>query len=106
VARFVAKVIVPFLDRLGYIRYYCQAKIERVGFLKFDKTIIRPFTIIPHFDLNTVPNIDAAIQIEGSKNIGVLMFKHGRIYIKVIYSKDVRTLKKSNKVLWSLIGMQ
>uniref|UniRef100_A0A914DQK0 Arrestin C-terminal-like domain-containing protein n=1 Tax=Acrobeloides nanus TaxID=290746 RepID=A0A914DQK0_9BILA len=38
----------------GYIRYYCKAKIDRPW--QFDKTVIAGFTVLPHFDLNTIPH--------------------------------------------------
>lgn len=69
------------LGSLGYIRYYCKAKIDRPW--KFDKTAMQSFTVIPHFDLNTIPYAANPIIKMDSKNLGVVLFKHGRIAVKV-----------------------
>ena len=65
---------------MGYVRYYCKAKINRPW--KFDKTVIAGFTVLPHFDLNTIPYAANPVVKESSKNLG-LLFKHGRLNVKV-----------------------
>ena len=72
--------ITYFLGQSGYIRYYCKAKIERPW--KFDKTVISRFTVLPHFDLNTVPNAASPLVKDLSKKLGFI-FKHGTLNVKV-----------------------
>uniref|UniRef100_A0A914E683 Arrestin C-terminal-like domain-containing protein n=1 Tax=Acrobeloides nanus TaxID=290746 RepID=A0A914E683_9BILA len=75
-----------FEGSLGYIRYYCKAKIDRPW--KFDKTAMQSFTVIPHFDLNTIPYAANPIIKMDSKNLGVVLFKHGRIAVKISLLKS------------------
>uniref|UniRef100_A0A914ELG0 Arrestin C-terminal-like domain-containing protein n=1 Tax=Acrobeloides nanus TaxID=290746 RepID=A0A914ELG0_9BILA len=70
--------------QLGYVRYYCKAKIDRPW--KFDKTVIAGFTVLPHFDLNTIPYAANPVVKESSKNLG-LLFKHGRLNVKASIPK-------------------
>jgi hypothetical protein len=69
-----------FLGLSGYIRYYCKANIDRPW--KFDKTVMSGFIVLPHFDLNTVPNAASPLVKDFSKNLGSI-FKHGALNVKV-----------------------
>uniref|UniRef100_A0A914C775 Arrestin C-terminal-like domain-containing protein n=2 Tax=Acrobeloides nanus TaxID=290746 RepID=A0A914C775_9BILA len=46
------------------------------------------FTVIPHFDLNTIPYAASPIMKSESMNFGIVLFKHGRILVKVALPKS------------------
>uniref|UniRef100_A0A914D3D8 Arrestin-like N-terminal domain-containing protein n=1 Tax=Acrobeloides nanus TaxID=290746 RepID=A0A914D3D8_9BILA len=69
-----------FEGTIGFIRYYCKAKIDRPW--KFDDTIRQAFTVLPHFDLNTIYYAALPSVRSLSKPIGMLCIKHGYIEAK------------------------
>ncbi|KAI1703423.1 arrestin domain-containing protein 17 [Ditylenchus destructor] len=75
-----------FEGTIGFIRFYCKAKIDRPW--KFDDTTRTNFTVMPHFDLNTIYYAGLPVEKHISKNIGVLCFKHGRIGAKITLGKS------------------
>ncbi|KAI1696072.1 arrestin domain-containing protein 17 [Ditylenchus destructor] len=75
-----------FEGTIGFIRFYCKAKIDRPW--KFDDNTRTNFTVMPHFDLNTIYYAGLPVEKHISKNIGVLCFKHGRIGAKITLGKS------------------
>uniref|UniRef100_A0AC34GRG0 Arrestin C-terminal-like domain-containing protein n=1 Tax=Panagrolaimus sp. ES5 TaxID=591445 RepID=A0AC34GRG0_9BILA len=74
-----------FEGNAGFIRYYCKAKIDRPW--KFDDTTRTGFTVLPHFDLNTVYYSAFPMTKVFDKQLGFLCFKHGELNTKVTLSK-------------------
>lgn len=72
----------PRSGTVGFIRYYCEATLERPWY-RSDKRTGSTFGVVPHFDLNTVPDAARPEVREVTKNVGVLMFKHGRVSASV-----------------------
>ncbi|KAH7704976.1 Protein ARRD-11, partial [Aphelenchoides avenae] len=70
----------------GFIRYYCKATIDRPWY-KFNDHAITVFGVMPWFDLNTLPDAARPMLREITKNVGVLMFKHGRVSASVTIPK-------------------
>lgn len=64
----------------GFIRYYCKAKIDRPW--KFDDSTRCGFTVLPHFDLNSVYYSAFPMSKEFDKQIGFLCVKHGQLNAK------------------------
>ncbi|KAK5966908.1 Arrestin domain protein, partial [Trichostrongylus colubriformis] len=64
----------------GYIRYMVKVELDRPW--RFNKTDKRLFTVVPVFDLNTIP--DAAMPIKEStvKNLGIVLFRHGKVSVQ------------------------
>ncbi|XGW14668.1 hypothetical protein V3C99_000723 [Haemonchus contortus] len=64
----------------GYIRYMIKVELDRPW--RFNKTDKRLFTVIPMFDLNTIP--DAAMPIKECvvKNLGIVLFRHGKVSVQ------------------------
>ncbi|KAH7704203.1 Protein ARRD-7 [Aphelenchoides avenae] len=75
-----------FEGTVGFVRYKCTAKIDRPW--KFDKSIMQMFTVLPYFDLNSVPHAATPAVRELTKNLGVLFFKHGRLSASVSIPKS------------------
>uniref|UniRef100_A0A7E4W0E2 Arrestin_C domain-containing protein n=1 Tax=Panagrellus redivivus TaxID=6233 RepID=A0A7E4W0E2_PANRE len=71
---------------VGFIRYYCKAKIDRPW--KFDDTTRAGFTVLPHFDLNSVCYASIPMVKDFEKQIGFLCFKHGELNANVTLSKS------------------
>ena len=64
----------------GFIRYYCKAKIDRPW--KFDDSTRSGFTVLPHFDLNSVYYAAFPLSRTFEKQLGVLCIKHGQLSAK------------------------
>ncbi|KAH7711156.1 Protein ARRD-7 [Aphelenchoides avenae] len=75
-----------FEGNYGFIRYYCKATIDRPWY-KFNDHAITVFGVMPRFDLNTLPDAARPMLREITKNVGVLMFKHGRVSASVTVPK-------------------
>ncbi|PIO69426.1 arrestin domain protein [Teladorsagia circumcincta] len=64
----------------GYIRYMVKVEIDRPW--RFNKTDKRLFTVVPVFDLNTIPEAAMPIRESTVKNLGIVLFKHGKVSVQ------------------------
>uniref|UniRef100_A0A914CBH3 Arrestin C-terminal-like domain-containing protein n=1 Tax=Acrobeloides nanus TaxID=290746 RepID=A0A914CBH3_9BILA len=89
-----------FEGNFGYIRYYCSVKIDRPW--RFDEKEISAFSVLPFFDLNTIPYSISPVMKESTKNLGFIC-KHGRIYARIIIPK---TGYVPGETIWAQIEMK
>uniref|UniRef100_A0A914EDF0 Arrestin C-terminal-like domain-containing protein n=1 Tax=Acrobeloides nanus TaxID=290746 RepID=A0A914EDF0_9BILA len=73
-----------FEGTFGHIRYYVKVNIDIPW--KFDKKEISAFSVIPCFDLNTIPSSINSAMMESMKNIGFIC-KNGSICARVAIPK-------------------
>ncbi|ETN69258.1 arrestin domain protein [Necator americanus] len=69
-----------FEGAYGYIRYMVKIELDRPW--RFNKTDKKPFTVIPVFDLNTVPQAAIPLKDVKVKNLGVVLFRHGKVTVE------------------------
>jgi hypothetical protein len=74
-----------FEGKHGFIRYYIHVKIDRPW--SFDDSCKVPFTVTPHFDLNSVHYACLPAVKLINKNLGFFLFNHGRLNIKATLPK-------------------
>ncbi|CAJ0597258.1 unnamed protein product [Cylicocyclus nassatus] len=66
-----------FESSYGYIRYLIKLELDRPWF--FNTTDKKLFTVIPVFDLNATPQMIEPITGVKANNLGVALFKHGKV---------------------------
>jgi hypothetical protein len=62
-----------------------KLKIDRPW--HFDDSCKVPFTVTPHFDLNTINYAGLPAIQQDSKDLGIFLFKHGQLNVKAMLSK-------------------
>ncbi|CAD5213397.1 unnamed protein product [Bursaphelenchus okinawaensis] len=75
-----------FEGTYGFIRYFIKVKIDRPW--RIDNRHQIGFTVLPHFDLNSVPYSGYPLLRENHKEIGCCCFKHGRLMVRLIVPKS------------------
>lgn len=64
----------------GYIRYMVKVELDRPW--RFNKTDKRLFTVVPMFDLNMIPQAAMPIRECVIKNLGIVLFRHGKVSVQ------------------------
>uniref|UniRef100_A0A1I7SAY8 Arrestin_C domain-containing protein n=1 Tax=Bursaphelenchus xylophilus TaxID=6326 RepID=A0A1I7SAY8_BURXY len=75
-----------FEGSFGFIRYFIKAKIDRPW--RIDNRHQVGFTVLPHFDLNSLPYSGYPLLRDSHQEIGCCCFKHGRLMIRLIVQKS------------------
>ncbi|KAE9415029.1 hypothetical protein Angca_008253 [Angiostrongylus cantonensis] len=69
----------------GYIRYMVKVVLDRPW--RFNKTDKRLFTVVPMLDLNLMPEVAVPVREVTVKNLGVVLFRHGKVTVEWEISK-------------------
>uniref|UniRef100_A0A0K0CZB8 Arrestin_C domain-containing protein n=1 Tax=Angiostrongylus cantonensis TaxID=6313 RepID=A0A0K0CZB8_ANGCA len=64
----------------GYIRYMVKVVLDRPW--RFNKTDKRLFTVVPMLDLNLMPEVAVPVREVTVKNLGVVLFRHGKVTVE------------------------
>ncbi|EYB91696.1 hypothetical protein Y032_0203g1843 [Ancylostoma ceylanicum] len=69
-----------FEGSYGYIRYMVKVELDRPW--RFNKTDKKLFTVVPMFDLNAIPQAVMPFKGITVKNLGVILFRHGKVTVE------------------------
>ncbi|EYB91715.1 hypothetical protein Y032_0203g1852 [Ancylostoma ceylanicum] len=70
----------------GYIRYVVRMELDRPW--RFNKRNHKAFTVVPAFDLNTIPQAVLPVKEVKVKNLGIILFRHGKVTLECEISKS------------------
>ncbi|KIH49249.1 arrestin domain protein, partial [Ancylostoma duodenale] len=69
----------------GYIRYVVKMELDRPW--RFNKRNQKAFTVVPVFDLNTIPRAILPVKDLKVKKLGIILFRHGEVTLECETSK-------------------
>lgn len=70
----------------GFIRYWLKAKIDRPWAIDDKSTF--GFTVLPFFDLNTLPYAGFPLMRDTNREVGICCCKHGRLLVRLVVAKS------------------